>query len=195
MKVLDAAQAAAALPFERLIPALREAFVSGAEVPLRHRHDIAQPDGTTASLLLMPAWRENGLLGVKVVSVFPGNGARGLPAVSAELSAVRWRHGRTSCADRWRRDHPAPHRRSIRARRVFSCPGECHDPADRRLRPCRRTDGRGVSCRTTNRTRDGLEHPPGRCRASCGEARGRGGDRSGRGGTAGRYSFVCNFVA
>jgi ornithine cyclodeaminase len=31
----------------------------------------------------MPAWRANGLLGVKVVSVFPGNGARDLPAVSA----------------------------------------------------------------------------------------------------------------
>jgi ornithine cyclodeaminase len=83
MRILDAAQTAAALPFDRLIPALRDAFVAGAEVPLRHRHDIAQPDGTTAALLLMPAWRANGLLGVKVVSVFPGNGTRGLPAVSA----------------------------------------------------------------------------------------------------------------
>ena len=83
MKVLDAETTAAALPFERLIPALREAFLSGAEVPLRHRHDIAQPDGTTAALLLMPAWRASGLLGVKVVSVFPGNGARGLASVSA----------------------------------------------------------------------------------------------------------------
>lgn len=83
MIILDAAQTASALPFARLIPALRDAFISGAEVPLRHRHDIAQPDGTTAALLLMPAWRANGLFGVKVVSVFPGNGARGLPAVSA----------------------------------------------------------------------------------------------------------------
>jgi ornithine cyclodeaminase/alanine dehydrogenase-like protein (mu-crystallin family) len=62
---------------------LREAFVTGAEAPLRHRHDIAQPDGTTAALLLMPAWRANGMLGVKVVSVYPGNGARDLPSVSA----------------------------------------------------------------------------------------------------------------
>jgi ornithine cyclodeaminase/alanine dehydrogenase-like protein (mu-crystallin family) len=83
MKVLDAAQTAASLPFERLIPVLREAFVTGAEAPLRHRHDIAQPDGTTASLLLMPAWRANGMLGVKMVSVYPGNGARNLPSVSA----------------------------------------------------------------------------------------------------------------
>jgi ornithine cyclodeaminase len=83
MRILDAAQTAAALPFDRLIPALRDAFIAGAEAPLRHRHDIAQPDGTTAALLLMPAWRANGMLGVKVVSVFPGNGARTLPAVSA----------------------------------------------------------------------------------------------------------------
>jgi ornithine cyclodeaminase len=83
MKVLDAAQTAAALPFERLIPALRDAFIAGAEVPLRHRHDMPQPDDTIASLLLMPAWRASGFMGVKVVSVFPGNGARGLAAVSA----------------------------------------------------------------------------------------------------------------
>jgi ornithine cyclodeaminase/alanine dehydrogenase-like protein (mu-crystallin family) len=79
--ILDAAQTRARLPFERLIPALREAFVDGATVPLRHRHDLPQADGTVASLLLMPAWRTGGLLGVKLVSVFPGNGARGLPAV------------------------------------------------------------------------------------------------------------------
>jgi len=83
MKILDAAQTLEALPFDRLIPALREAFLSGAEVPLRHRHDIAQSDGVTASLLLMPAWRATGFMGVKVVSVFPGNGAQGLPSVSA----------------------------------------------------------------------------------------------------------------
>jgi len=83
MRILDAAQTAAALPFDRLIQALREAFIAGADVPLRHRHDIAQPDGATASLLLMPAWRATEFMGVKVVSVFPDNGSRGLPSVSA----------------------------------------------------------------------------------------------------------------
>ena len=120
MRILDAAQTAAALPFERLIPALRDAFVSGAEVPLRHRHDIAQPDGTTAALLLMPAWRANGLLGVKVVSVFPGNGARGLPAVSASYLLCDGATGAASRADRRRRDHPASHRRRLGAGRFVS---------------------------------------------------------------------------
>jgi ornithine cyclodeaminase len=83
MLILNAEQTAAALPFNRLIPALRDAFISGATVPLRHRHDMPQPDGTTAAVLMMPAWRAQGLFGVKVVSVFPNNGVRGLPAVSA----------------------------------------------------------------------------------------------------------------
>ena len=78
MQVFDAAATQAALPFERLIPALREAFVAGAAIPLRHRHALANE-----SLLLMPAWRGESALGVKIVSVVPGNGARGLPAVSS----------------------------------------------------------------------------------------------------------------
>jgi len=49
MRILDAAQTAAALPFDRLIQALREAFIAGADVPLRHRHDIAQLDISRAN--------------------------------------------------------------------------------------------------------------------------------------------------
>jgi len=77
-RLIDAAATRAALPMPRLIDALCRAFVAGAETPLRHRH--ALPDG--ASLLLMPAW-QGPALGVKLVTVFPGNGARGLNAVSA----------------------------------------------------------------------------------------------------------------
>lgn len=77
---IDAARLRAALPFGRLIDALRDAFVAGAEAPLRHRHAVG-PDHQ--SLLLMPAWRPGVALGVKIVSVFPGNGARGLNAVSS----------------------------------------------------------------------------------------------------------------
>ncbi len=81
--VIDAARTRASLAFARLIPALRAAFVAGAEAPLRYRHDLPQADATNAALLLMPAWRIGSFMGVKLVSVFPGNGARGLPAVSS----------------------------------------------------------------------------------------------------------------
>jgi ornithine cyclodeaminase len=76
--VIDQARTRAALPFPRLIAALRDAFVAGAEVPLRHRHAVAGGDGT---LLLMPAWQGRTAMGVKLVTVFPGNGARGLNSV------------------------------------------------------------------------------------------------------------------
>ncbi len=78
--VVDLAATRAALPFPDLIAALREAFIAGAEVPLRHRHAIDVPGASEATLLLMPAWRA-GAVGVKIVSVYPSNGARGLNAV------------------------------------------------------------------------------------------------------------------
>ena len=76
--VIDQDRTRAALAFPRLIGALREAFVAGAEVPLRHRHAVAGGDGT---LLLMPAWQGKSAMGVKLVTVFPGNGALGLNSV------------------------------------------------------------------------------------------------------------------
>ncbi len=76
--VIDTARTRASLTFERLIPALREAFIAGAETPLRHQHVL--PNGT---LLLMPAWRDSSVLGTKIVTVFPGNGKLGLNSVSS----------------------------------------------------------------------------------------------------------------
>lgn len=77
----DGAAVEAALGYERLIPALREAFAAATvEAPLRHAHDVGVP-GAPAHLLAMPAWRRGAALGVKLVNVFPGNGARDLGAV------------------------------------------------------------------------------------------------------------------
>lgn len=76
--VIDQERTRAALAFPRLIGALREAFVAGAEVPLRHRHAVAGGEGM---LLLMPAWQGRAAMGVKLVTVFPGNGALGLNSV------------------------------------------------------------------------------------------------------------------
>lgn len=78
---IDARRTREALPFAALIPTLREAFASGATVPPRHHHHIPLPDGTEATLLLMPAWQQGGYLGIKIVNVFPGNSAKGLPGL------------------------------------------------------------------------------------------------------------------
>ena len=76
MLVLDAAAVTAGLPFARLIPALRAAFRAPVKAPVRHRHGLAGDD----VLLLMPAWGAE-WLGVKIVTVHPGNAVRGLDAV------------------------------------------------------------------------------------------------------------------
>lgn len=87
MQLLDADATRARLPLAPLIDALRALVVAGCTVPQRAVHEIAHADGATADgapaghLLLMPAWSPGALLGVKLVSVFPGNSARGLPAV------------------------------------------------------------------------------------------------------------------
>lgn len=78
----DQEQVRALLPWPVLRDALREMFAAGASVPMRQHHEIQVPGEPAATLLLMPAWRSGRFLGVKIVSVFPGNAARGIPAVS-----------------------------------------------------------------------------------------------------------------
>jgi len=79
MKLIAAADVHAALDYPSLIDALRTAFIDGAEAPVRSSHAVT-PQGDR--LLLMPAWDGAGL-GVKIVTVFPRNRARGLASVAA----------------------------------------------------------------------------------------------------------------
>lgn len=81
MLQLDAATTAAHLAPADLIAALRRAFAEGAQVPLRHTHRIEDPAGPGGTVLLMPAWKPGGHLGIKTVTIFPGNGAHGLPGL------------------------------------------------------------------------------------------------------------------
>lgn len=68
----------AALDYPPLTEALAQAFATGAQVPVRHAHRLGDRD----SLLLMPAWT-GAALGVKLVTVMPGNAARGVGTVQA----------------------------------------------------------------------------------------------------------------
>jgi ornithine cyclodeaminase len=85
MRHFTAAEIDAALDFPSLIDALAEAFRGGFHAPARSHHAIERPGEAAATMLLMPAWTRLGgaqdFLGAKIVNVFPGNGARGLPAV------------------------------------------------------------------------------------------------------------------
>lgn len=81
MQQVEAARVRQVLQPAALLEALAEGFRQGAEVPPRHHHTLAHPQGPDATLLLMPAWQVGGYIGVKLVTVFPGNGARALPAI------------------------------------------------------------------------------------------------------------------
>ncbi|WEX77471.1 ornithine cyclodeaminase family protein [Sinorhizobium numidicum] len=81
MLVLDAAATRAALPWDGLVQALGDMFAKGCVMPVRHHHDVEVPGEAEATLLLMPAWQPGAYIGVKLVSVFPGNQMRGLPAI------------------------------------------------------------------------------------------------------------------
>lgn len=82
MRIVTASEIATVLDYPSLVDRLRDTFRDDAvAAPVRHHHDIPVPDGRDATLLLMPAWRAGGYIGVKVVTVFPDNGAKSLPSV------------------------------------------------------------------------------------------------------------------
>ncbi len=85
MIVVEEARTRACLPWRPLVEAIREAFRAGCEMPAKREHFIAVPGAPDAKLLLMPAWTKGGPIAVKVANVFPGNAARGLPAVNAAV--------------------------------------------------------------------------------------------------------------
>ena len=65
-----------------LVEPLRRAFLSDSVSPARSHYDL-EPFDEPRTLLLMPSWRPAGAIGVKIVTVVPGNAARGIPSVSA----------------------------------------------------------------------------------------------------------------
>jgi ornithine cyclodeaminase/alanine dehydrogenase-like protein (mu-crystallin family) len=103
MRIVSAADIDAALDFPSLVEALSEAMRGGFIAPARHHHEIERAGEPPAIQLLMPAWTESasraGLyLGAKIVNVFPGNAARGLPAVMGTFVLQSGRTGETLAA-------------------------------------------------------------------------------------------------
>lgn len=82
MRTFDTAATRAALPFDRLVPALRDAFAGNTIVPPRHVHAVASGEDR-GTVLIMPAWSDAGFLGIKTIAIYPGNAVRGLPGLHA----------------------------------------------------------------------------------------------------------------
>jgi alanine dehydrogenase len=106
LRILAASEVDAALDDIALIDRLESLFRTGCEMPTRHHHAIAAPLGpgsADAMLLLMPAWTAasadpgggGGRIGVKIVTVFPDNGKRALPAIFGQYMLMDGATGRT----------------------------------------------------------------------------------------------------
>lgn len=83
MKLIDAASLSKTLPYGALVDAIDAAFSGGVTVPVRAHHDVPVENGQNSTILLMPAWSDDGFIGVKTVVVAPENASKGLPAVQA----------------------------------------------------------------------------------------------------------------
>jgi alanine dehydrogenase len=81
VKLIEAAEVDAALEPLELIEALSTAFLAGCEMPVRHHHHVDVDGRAGGTLLLMPAWRESEMIGLKCLTVYPDNPAAGLPSI------------------------------------------------------------------------------------------------------------------
>ncbi len=79
MQHFDAQAVATALPYPQLVDALATGLQVPIEVPVR---SVLSPNHDDSCVLVMPAWKSGQRMGIKLVSVWPGNSALGLPAVS-----------------------------------------------------------------------------------------------------------------
>lgn len=90
MKIFTAADVAKASPYRDIVEALRQAFRTKIETPVRHHHDTS----SVSTLLLMPAWSKD-WTGLKAVVFKSDNAAHGLPTIQASYLLIEQKTGAT----------------------------------------------------------------------------------------------------
>ena len=81
LTIVDDEQVTALTPWPDLIDAIRDAFRQGGVSPARHHHSIPGNDRDDITLLLMPAWNQQGDFGIKLATIAPSNAALGHPTL------------------------------------------------------------------------------------------------------------------
>ena len=91
MDFIDQTAVAQLTPYPDLIAALASGLQQPIESPPRSHY---APNHDDSAVLIMPAWKPGGFMGVKMVSIWPGNNARSKPAVSAVYVVLSCEDGR-----------------------------------------------------------------------------------------------------
>lgn len=82
MNIISAAQVNEILQSSALVEKLKQAFASDIETPLRQHFDIANPESSReTTLLIMPSWQSGSDIGVKLVTVVPESYKFDLPSI------------------------------------------------------------------------------------------------------------------
>ena len=90
MQFFDQQAVEQALPYARLVDAIATGLQEPIESPQRSHYE---PNHDNSTVLIMPAWKAQQLMGVKLVSVWPGNSAVGQSAVSAVYVLISCANG------------------------------------------------------------------------------------------------------
>ncbi len=90
MILIDKATVAQRSAYSTLMEALAAGLQTAIESPLRSSY---APNHDDSAVLIMPAWKPGGIMGVKMVSIWPGNSAQGKPAVSAVYVVISCEDG------------------------------------------------------------------------------------------------------
>jgi len=81
MRIVSAEETHRLLDYPSLVEALRELFRRGVDRAERYALEQPLPDGRRNDWLLLPAWQFGRHMGIKLVSVYPENTARGIDSV------------------------------------------------------------------------------------------------------------------
>jgi ornithine cyclodeaminase len=88
MRLIDSETIDRVLTRAAMVEALAVGFREAVVTPVRHHHPLGRDGEADAMLLLMPAWSDgagglsdDAVMGVKIVTVVPGNAGRGLASV------------------------------------------------------------------------------------------------------------------
>jgi ornithine cyclodeaminase len=93
MRYISAADLDAKLEFAPLVEALRELFRQGVDQARSIHLNQPLPDGRQNDWLLLPAWQFGRHMGIKLVSVFPGNDRTGLASIQGLYVLFDGRNG------------------------------------------------------------------------------------------------------